>query len=305
MELGAHLPLIDFGEGLMTAGELAAYARECAELGLTTLAANDHLVFARPWLDGLTALASVADASAGMTLMTTASLPVVRGPVQLAKALAGLDAISGGRLVAGLGPGSSPADHAAVGVDFTERWRRLDDAIATIRALWRGEPYDGRYYSATGIDLTPHPVRPGGPPIWIGSWRSPLGLRRVARLADGWLASAYHVTPAGFAEARDLLTEELRAAGRADLPNTVATMFVQVTSDLAEADRIVADHLAPALDRDPDELAARLAVGPPDVVVERLCRLRDAGAQRVLLWPVRDPRRQLELLQHGVLDALV
>ena len=68
-------------------------------------AANDHLVFQAPWLDGPTALASMVERSGEMELATTVSLPVLRGPVALAKALVALDVLSEGRLVAGVGPG--------------------------------------------------------------------------------------------------------------------------------------------------------------------------------------------------------
>src|SRR3954454_23190576 len=87
MKLGAHLPLMDFGGHPYTLAHLASYARRAADLGFETLSANDHLVFASPWLDGPTALASVISTSGSMTLATTVSLPVVRGPVQLAKAI--------------------------------------------------------------------------------------------------------------------------------------------------------------------------------------------------------------------------
>jgi len=80
---------------------------------LDTLAVNDHLLFATPWLDGPTALAVVASRTQSMRLATTVALPVVRGPVPLAKQLAAIDVLSGGRVVAGVGPGSSAADYAA------------------------------------------------------------------------------------------------------------------------------------------------------------------------------------------------
>ena len=296
MDVGAHLPLIDFGEGPTSARELVSYARRCADLGFRAIAANDHLVFARPWLDGLTALASVADASGDLELATTVALSVVRGPVVLAKALASLDVLSGGRVVAGVGPGSSPRDHVAVGLDYAERWRRLDDTIAAMRALWSGQEYAGRFYSTAGVDLTPRPVRAGGPPLWVGSWGSPAGLRRVARLADGWLASAYHLTPATFAQGRARLEEERAALGRSTLPNAVATFFVQITEDRHEAEHLLGHVLAPALNRDPEVLTARLGVGPLSLVAERLDALRAAGVQRLYVWPVRDHARQLELV---------
>ena len=74
-----------------------------------------------------------------MTLATTVALPVVRGPVALAKGLAAIDLLSGGRLVVGVGPGSSARDYAVVGVPFEERWKRLDEAVQALRALWLGE----------------------------------------------------------------------------------------------------------------------------------------------------------------------
>ena len=75
-----------------------------------------------------------------MTLATTVALAVVRGPVPVAKTLGAIDRLSGGRLVVAVGPGSSPDDYAAVGLDFSERWPRFDEAIGALRALWR----DGR-----------------------------------------------------------------------------------------------------------------------------------------------------------------
>ena len=104
VEYGAHLPLIDLGAA-PSLHALGRYVRAAAGLGYRYLCANDHLVFGRPWLDGPTALAALIEASRDMTLVTTASLPVLRGPVQLAKTLAALDILSGGRLVAGVGPG--------------------------------------------------------------------------------------------------------------------------------------------------------------------------------------------------------
>ena len=95
--------------------------------GFTTLCANDHLTFSRPWLDSVTALASILTKTRHITLMTTVALPVVRGPIPLAKSLAALDVLSGGRLIAGVDPGSLPQDHALVGIAFEERWTHFDE----------------------------------------------------------------------------------------------------------------------------------------------------------------------------------
>jgi len=127
VEYGAHLPLVDLGAP-RSLPALGAYVRTAARLGYRYLCANDHLVFDRPWLDGPTALAALIEASRDMTLVTTAGLAVLRGPVQLAKTLTAIDILSGGRLVAGVGPGSSAGDYAAAGIGFQERWRRFEEA---------------------------------------------------------------------------------------------------------------------------------------------------------------------------------
>jgi alkanesulfonate monooxygenase SsuD/methylene tetrahydromethanopterin reductase-like flavin-dependent oxidoreductase (luciferase family) len=196
MEYGAHLPLIDFEGKGFEARTLLAYTEAARGAGLTAVSANDHFVFQRPWLDGIVALASVIEASGEMMLATTVSLPVVRGPIALAKAAAALDSLSGGRLVLGVGPGSSTRDYEAVGLAFDERWPRLDEAVRVLRThLNSSAPaFAGKFYSSNN-ELAPRPPRPEGPPIWIGSWGSEAGLRRVARLGDGWLASAYNTTP--------------------------------------------------------------------------------------------------------------
>ena len=308
MEYGAHLPLMDFGGHPYTLGHLTDYARRAADLGFATLAANDHLDFAVPWLDGLTALASVIGASGSMTLTTTVALPVVRGPVPLAKAVAAIDRLSGGRVVVGVGPGSSRLDHEAVGLDFDERWRRLDEAVPALRSLWRpdADPFVGRFYSTDGLDLRPRPVPPSGPPIWIGSWGSEAGLRRTARLADGWLASAYNTTPAAFAGAwaalQDLLADEGRDA--AAFPNALATMWFHITDDPAEADRVLRDRLLPAVHRPEDVLRERVPIGPAGAFAEKLHAFRAAGVQQVLVWPVADETGQLELFRERVVPLL-
>ncbi len=135
MDFGLHLPLMDFGGNPFTLDHLITYAETGQQLGFSALAANDHLVFSRPWLDGPTALATVLTHSGRMDLATTVSLPVVRGPVPLAKSLGAIDHLSGGRLIACVGPGSSAQDYAVVGIPFEERWKRLDEAIQTLRAL--------------------------------------------------------------------------------------------------------------------------------------------------------------------------
>src|SRR4029453_18355423 len=136
MQFGAPLPLMDFGGNTYDGATLRAYARLAADLGFSALAANDHMVFDVPWLDGPTALAPVIESSQPMPLATPVALPVVRGPVAFAKQIAALDRLSGGRMRVAVGPGSSARDYDVVGLDFEERWKRLDEVIPALRSLW-------------------------------------------------------------------------------------------------------------------------------------------------------------------------
>jgi len=133
MDLGAHLPLADFGDGTPTLEELRDYVRTARDLGYSTVSANDHLVWRRPWLDGPTALAAVAGDAGPMALATSIALPVVRHPVVVAKTLTSLASLTGSRVIGGLGPGSSQADYDAVGVPFAERWARFEIGRASCR----------------------------------------------------------------------------------------------------------------------------------------------------------------------------
>jgi alkanesulfonate monooxygenase SsuD/methylene tetrahydromethanopterin reductase-like flavin-dependent oxidoreductase (luciferase family) len=272
MELAVHLPLMPFGDEPLSLRRLQAAADAARDGGFAAISVNDHLFFATPWLDGPTALASVVERSGQMELATTIALVVMRGAVPLAKTLSALDVLSGGRVVAGVGPGSSARDYEAAGIPFDERWKRFEDAVVLLRAAF--------------AEVEPPPVRAGGIPIWIGSWGSPAGLRRVARLADGWLASAYNTNP------------ELFAAGRAELPdgfpNALSTMWTWVTEDRAERDRVLGDVLGPLLRRDPDELGQQVCVGSAEHCTELLSRYAEAGCRQVYMWPLGDEPRQLE-----------
>jgi alkanesulfonate monooxygenase SsuD/methylene tetrahydromethanopterin reductase-like flavin-dependent oxidoreductase (luciferase family) len=211
--------------------------------------------------------------------------------------------ISGGRVVAGLGPGSSERDYASVGIAFDERWPRFDESVQAIRALLRGGSFDGRYYRISG-PLEPLPTRPGGPPLWIGSWGSDVGLRRALRLGDGWLASAYNTTPERFAVGWNHVQRSLEDTGRdpTGFGNGLATMWFHI--DDRRAGTVLETVLAPAVHRPVEELRERLPFGSADAVAAKLNAFRSAGVQRVFLWPVADELEQLKRFAGEVIPRL-
>jgi alkanesulfonate monooxygenase SsuD/methylene tetrahydromethanopterin reductase-like flavin-dependent oxidoreductase (luciferase family) len=265
---------MEFGDEGQSLGRLTRAVDAARECGFAAVSANDHFLFQAPWLDGPTGLAAVVERSGSMDLATTVSLVSLRGPVQLAKTLGALDILSEGRVIAGVGPGSSERDYEAVGIPFDERWPRFDAAIVRLREL-------------LGADspLEPRPRRPV--PVWIASWGSKAGLRRVARLGDGWFASAYNTSPDAFAAARSSLPD--------GFPNALVTMWTWITEDTAEAERVLSDVMAPMLRRDPGVLRDQLCIGPAERCAELLARYAAAGCRRVHLWPLGDEPRQIEL----------
>ena len=294
---------MDLGGQRFAIDHLVDYVETATALGFEAVSANDHVVFGAPWLDGPTALAAVVSCSGNARLFTTVANPVVRGPVVLTKVLAGLDVMSGGRVVAALGPGSSDRDYASVGVPFEERWQRFEEAGSATRALLLGGSFEGHFYAVEG-PLEPLSAQPSGPPLWVGSWGSDAGLRRAVRLGDGWLASAYNITPGQFRDRWDMVQKLLGEARRdpADFANGIATMWFHI--DDRRANDVLEERLAPVIHRPSEQLRERLAFGPAEAVVEKLIAFRDAGVQWMFLWPVADDIEQLQRFADQVMPPL-
>ncbi|MGK5558773.1 LLM class flavin-dependent oxidoreductase, partial [Actinomadura kijaniata] len=170
---------------------LVRQARRAEELGLDSVWAGDSPL-TRPRADPLLLMAAVAQATERVTLGTAVLLPALRHPILLAHQLATLDRLSRGRLVAGMGGGfphpATAAQFAALGVGFARRTGRLEESVEIMRRLWSGEAvtHRGEHFAFEDVRLAPPPWRPQGPPVWLAGGGAP-ALRRVARLADGWL----------------------------------------------------------------------------------------------------------------------
>ena len=124
-------------------------------------------------------------------------------------------------------------------------------------------------------------------------------------MGDGWLGSAYNITPAQFSVSWAKVQELLEAHGRPpeDFSNGLATMWFHI-DDRAAGD-VLNDRLAPAIHRPVEELRERLAFGSAELVRDRLMAFRDAGVHRVFVWPVDDEISQLQRFSEEVLPALL
>lgn len=207
-------------------------ARHAERAGYDSVWAGDSLL-ARPRGEPLTLLAAVAGGTTRVTLGTAVLLPLLRHPLSLAHALATLDRIAGGRVIVGVGPGAElPGTHAelaALGVPSDRRVGLMLDALDRVRRLWRNEE--------PGIVLQPRPLRPNGPPIWLGG-SGPRMLRLAGRLFDGWLP--FSPTPAEYAAGLRAVHEAAERAGRD--PATVAT-GAYLTVAIADAPSAAAGEL--------------------------------------------------------------
>jgi alkanesulfonate monooxygenase SsuD/methylene tetrahydromethanopterin reductase-like flavin-dependent oxidoreductase (luciferase family) len=190
-----------------------------------------------------------------------------------------------------------------VGVPFEERWQRFEEAVSATRALLLGGSFEGHFYAVEG-PLEPLSAQPSGPPLWVGSWGSDAGLRRAVRLGDGWLASAYNITPGQFRDRWDMVQKLLGEARRdpADFANGIATMWFHI--DDRRANDVLEERLAPVIHRPSEQLRERLAFGPAEAVVEKLVAFRDAGVQWMFLWPVVDDIEQLQRFADQVMPPL-
>jgi alkanesulfonate monooxygenase SsuD/methylene tetrahydromethanopterin reductase-like flavin-dependent oxidoreductase (luciferase family) len=279
--IGIHLPQLVERPTEAAMNEAVECAIAAERLGYDAVSVNDHVVYHSPWLDGPALVAAAAARTTTIRLATTVLLPAVRGAAVTAQTIEALHLLSGGRFVAGLGAGSHRGDYDACGLLFEGRGPAFEQAVVAIRERC-----------------------PAGPPVWIGSWGAPRALRRVARLADGWVASAYNASPAAFAERWARMQDLVAAEGRDPdaFPNIVATLFFCIDDEIGAAERVIARRLAPALGKQPADLLPHCAYGPAERVRERIAEYADAGAQQVHLWPATDPLGQIEALAEAVLS---
>jgi alkanesulfonate monooxygenase SsuD/methylene tetrahydromethanopterin reductase-like flavin-dependent oxidoreductase (luciferase family) len=172
-----------------------------------------------------------------------------------------------------------------------------------MRALLSGGSFKGRFYAVDG-PLEPLPVQPNGPALWVGSWGSDAGLGRAVRLGDGWLASAYNITPEQFGQRWRRVHRLLDELGRdpTEFANGVATMWFHI--DDSRADDVLDKRLAPILQRPAEQLRERLAFGSVEAVTEKLGAFRDAAVLRIFVWPVADEIVQLQRFREEVMNRL-
>jgi probable F420-dependent oxidoreductase len=204
---------------------LLKVAEHAEAAGLESLWVSEHLVAADPrsppsqldptfpMFDPVVALAYAAARTTTLRLGTGVIVLPLRNPLILAKELASLDVLSGGRLLVGVGVGYVHQEFRALGVPFEDRGQRTDEYLAAMRAIWTQDTpaFDGRLFSFGGVQAHPRPVQQPHPPIVIGGWSAP-ALRRAARIGNGWYG--WGLDHDETAAVIGSLREAVRSAGR-------------------------------------------------------------------------------------------
>jgi len=317
LRLGVFVPTVEsaWPDGLDPRGVLDFGVR-AERLGLDSLWVNDSLL--SPRIEAMTALAALAATTEQVTLGTGTLLPALRTPVQAAHTIASVDRLSGGRLVLGVGAGfpgrfGEPV-YAMAGTPWPRRFTRLDETVELWRRLWTEQQpvtYEGRILRFDDVPPPLRPVRPQGPPIWLGG-ATPTALARAGRLYDGWFP--YPPDPAEYAAGLSAIRAEVDRTGRGGRPFSPALFVNVLVTDAADGGRSVLDAYAHRTYGAPIawlEKIQAVAAGPAGVVAERLVSYVAAGVRHIVArcaaLNAAGQRAQLEALAalRPLLDARV
>lgn len=218
----------------------------------------------RPYYDATTILAYVAALTKTVRLGTSVLVLPYLNPIVLAKTLATLDVLSGGRVTAGIGVGTLRQESDALGSAFTRRGAYVNEGIAIMKELWTQDApsFNGRFFSFSGFKFSPKPVQTPHIPVWIGG-NSDAALHRAARMGDGWHADG--LSPQDMASRTEQLKTHVAAAGRS-------------MSDITLSIRQALDIRASPADDQQGPM-----VGTPDQILSTIGAYADLGVSEIVL----------------------
>jgi alkanesulfonate monooxygenase SsuD/methylene tetrahydromethanopterin reductase-like flavin-dependent oxidoreductase (luciferase family) len=281
--IGVMLPISD-PLGVGTA-DIPAAARHLEQIGADTVWAGDHLAFHTPLVEPTVTLATAAAVTERVRLGFGVLLLALRQPAWAAKQISSLQAVSGGRVVLGVGVGGeNPEEWEAAGIPLRERARRTDAILSVLPQMLSGTavtvpaPYD--------LPVPALGPTAGVPPLWIGG-RSDEALRRAVRFADGWLGM--WADERRVLRAREQLQTVAAQEGRA-VPRTGLHVFVHVED--GESGRAEAAAFVTGQYQLPFEKVERyVALGSVGQVTEQLAGLLTSGVDELLLHPATGDHR--------------
>jgi alkanesulfonate monooxygenase SsuD/methylene tetrahydromethanopterin reductase-like flavin-dependent oxidoreductase (luciferase family) len=257
--------------GPLTGDGLIAGARLIERTGFDGLWCFDAIGRGFILPDPLIAVSVAAAATERVTVGTCILQIPLRRPVELAHRILAAHLVCRGRLLLGVGAGSTKADFDAVGVDFETRMQAMDEGLALMRRLWRGE-------QVGAANLTPWPAALGGPPVLIGSWRGKQWIVRAAKEFDGWIASAAKTSYATLAEG---IRRYREAGGTRAIVTNIPVDLDAPTTPMSDTEPF---HLRCAPAAAPERLRRLAALGFDEAVLMRQTQTeRELAAMRKLL----------------------
>jgi len=241
-------------------------------------------------LEGLTLCSAAAALTERVRVLANVVVLPWHATAMVAKQLATIDVLSGGRLEVAVGVGGRPTDYEALGASFAGRHQRLDDGVAELRRLWSGGP------AADGERVGPQPVTHGGPPM-LASAMGPKSLARAARWADG--VSGFTLLGDADEAARSFRASERawESAGRGTPPRHVTGSFVALGDDAESTLRAFAESYLRVFSPDlAASLAARMALHDAGALMALLDALEASGCDEFIVVPATSSPAMLEEL---------
>lgn len=285
MTVGVALPQMATG---LDRQRLLAWCRGIDDGPFSSVSAGERITFHN--LDGFTLCSAAAALTERVRILVNVAVLPWHAPALVAKELASMDVVSGGRVELAVGVGGRRQDYDALGSPFAGRHRRLDEAVAELQRLWVGGA------AADGERVGPQPIQVGGPPI-MASAMGPKSLTRAAK----WAVGVSGFTLLGDAAEAGRLFRATEAAwssaGRNEAPRLVTGSFVALGPDAAERlRRFAAEYLhvfSPELAR---SLSESMKLNEPQRLLDLLDAVESEGADEFIVVPATSDPRMLDLL---------
>jgi alkanesulfonate monooxygenase SsuD/methylene tetrahydromethanopterin reductase-like flavin-dependent oxidoreductase (luciferase family) len=257
-----------------------------------TLATGERALW--PQIEQHAFLAAAAAVTQRVKIMSHIMIVPMHPPALLAKRVASIDVISGGRFVLGVGTGGRADDYRAAGSSMDNRWRRLDESVAVMKRVWAGEPpWDG-----AADPMGPLPVQSGGPPIYTSA-SGDRALPRAAKWADGWQAAIMTADPQTLKAGVQRHLDAWESAGRTARPYLMNSLWYALGPDSDQRLSEAAGHYFGLPPGSPLPLGP-LPVHTSDAVKMAVDNCQEAGFDELMFIPVSDDLRQLDLLEEAL-----
>lgn len=303
VECGVAIPQT-FPDGRVDPRRVRDFIVRAEALGFASAWVVEQVLGRIPSLEPVELLAWAAALTERLRLGSAVLLTALRDPIHLAKSLATLDHLCGGRLIVGVGLGGSTNTYPAFGLTPERRAARFAEGLRVIKKLWT-EPrvtFAGDFFRLQDVAMEPKPVQRPHPPLWFGA-HHPNALRRAVELGDGFMGAG-SIATAVFADEVKILRDLLASAGRDPSAFPVGKrVYIAVDRDRDRAGRRLGEWFGAFYGR--PEMAAQVAVhGDAATCLEGLHRVVDAGARALLLNPVFDELDQLERFAEELIPKL-